>query len=259
MSANYVEKVIAVAKNEVGYLEKKSNSQLDDKTANSGNGNYTKYNRDMHQLYPSVMDFPAEWCDCFVDWCFMKAYGVQQAKNLIGGNFNDYTPSSANLYKVNDAWFTSPKVGDQIFFKNETRICHTGLVYKVGTKYVYTIEGNVSGAVRMCQYELTDSRIAGYGRPRYDKTPTATPTPSNKVVKIDYATQFDYKLKGSYVTTTGLYLRSGAGKDKSIVAEMKGGDTVNCYGYFTPVNGTKWLLVKYKNLTGFCSSKYLRK
>ena len=31
-----IEKVILIAKNEIGYLEKKSNSQLDSKTANSG-------------------------------------------------------------------------------------------------------------------------------------------------------------------------------------------------------------------------------
>ena len=62
--------VINIAKAEVGYLEKKSNSQLDSKTANAGSANYTKYGRDMHAIYPSVMDFPAAWCDCFVDWCF---------------------------------------------------------------------------------------------------------------------------------------------------------------------------------------------
>ena len=41
------EKVISVAKDEVGYLEKKSDKDLDSKTANSGNGNYTKYARDL--------------------------------------------------------------------------------------------------------------------------------------------------------------------------------------------------------------------
>ena len=38
-----IEKVILIAKNEIGYLEKKSNSQLDSKTANAGSNNYTKY------------------------------------------------------------------------------------------------------------------------------------------------------------------------------------------------------------------------
>lgn len=175
--ANTVDKVLKIAEAEVGYLEKKSNSQLDSKTANAGKANYTKYGRDMHNIYPSVMDFPAAWCDAFVDWCFYMAYGVCNAKGLLGGNFNDYTPSSAQLYKNKKAWYKNPKVGDQIFFKNSTRINHTGLVYKVDNKRVYTIEGNTSGAsgviangggVCKKSYALNNSRIAGYGRPKYD-------------------------------------------------------------------------------------------
>ena len=176
--ANTVDKVLKIAEAEVGYLEKKSNSQLYDKTANAGSANYTKYGKEMHDIYPSIMDFPASWCDAFTDWCFYKAYGVCNAKGLIGGDFNDYTPSSAQLYKNKNAWYTSnPKIGDQIFFKNSTRICHTGLVYKVDDAYVYTIEGNTSGAngviangggVCKKKYKLNYSSIAGYGRPKYD-------------------------------------------------------------------------------------------
>ena len=176
--ANTVDKVIKIAESEVGYLEKKSNAQLYDKVANAGSANYTKYGKEMHDIYPSVMDFPAAWCDAFVDWCFYKAYGVSTAKSLIGGNFDDYTPSSAQMYKNKGAWYTSnPKIGDQIFFKNSTRICHTGLVYKVDSTYVYTIEGNTSGAngvvangggVCKKKYALNYSSIAGYGRPKYD-------------------------------------------------------------------------------------------
>lgn len=92
------------------------------------------------------MDYPAAWCDAFVDWCFYKAYGVANAKALIGGQFNDYTVASANLYKKKGAWHTTPKVGDQVFFKNSSRICHTGLVWKVTDTTVYTIEGNTSSA-----------------------------------------------------------------------------------------------------------------
>lgn len=190
-----INKVINIALGEVGYLEKKSNKDLDKKTANAGSANYTKYGRDMHELYPSVMDFPAAWCDCFVDWCFQTAYGVSNAKGLLGGNFNDYTPSSAQLYKNKNAWYTSPKVGDQIFFKNSSRICHTGLVYKVDSLYVYTIEGNTSsasgvvangGCVAAKKYLKTYSKIAGYGRPNYgdqsefNKASAAPATPAKK-------------------------------------------------------------------------------
>lgn len=175
---NTVDKVLIVALNEVGYLEKKSNVQLDDKTANAGSANYTKYGRDMHNIYPTVMDFPAAWCDAFVDWCFYMAYGVATAKSLLNGNFDDYTVASAQMYKNKGAWHASPKVGDQIFFTDSKGgICHTGLVYDVDGHTVYTVEGNTSGAsgviangggVCKKSYPLSHNRIAGYGRPKYD-------------------------------------------------------------------------------------------
>jgi hypothetical protein len=183
--ANTVDKVIKVASNEVGYLEKsaaayrKDKDILWNKTAGAGSDNYTKYGYEMHKLYPSIMDFPAYWCDCFVDWCFNKAYGTSNAKALIGGDFNDYTVASAQLYKNKKAFHTNnPKVGDQIFFNNGSRICHTGLVVEVKGGYVYTIEGNTSGAsgvvsngggVARKKYPINSARISGYGRPKYDK------------------------------------------------------------------------------------------
>ena len=114
-----VNTVINIALAEEGYLEKASDKNLDSKTVNAGSNNYTKYGKEMHQLYPSVTDFPAAWCDCFVDWCFMKAYGVSNAKGLLGGDFNDYTVASAKLYKDKNAYhYSDPKIGDQIFFNN---------------------------------------------------------------------------------------------------------------------------------------------
>ncbi|MCC8066403.1 MAG: glucosaminidase domain-containing protein [Clostridiales bacterium] len=169
--------VIAVAEAEIGYLEKASNASLDSKTTNAGSANYTKYGRDMHNLLPSVMDFPAAWCDAFVDWCFYKAFGETVAKQLLCGNFDDYTVNSAQYYKNKGQWHTSsPKAGDQVFFKNSSGICHTGLVTKVDSSKIYTIEGNTSsasgvvangGCVRDKSYALTYSSIAGYGRPDY--------------------------------------------------------------------------------------------
>ena len=184
-----IQKLLSIAAAEVGYVEKASNKDLDSKTANPGSANYTKYGRDMHTLYPSVMDFPAAWCDCFVDWCFYKCFGTANAKGLLGGDFNDYTVSSAQLYKNKNAYYKSnPLIGDQIFFNNGTRICHTGLVYSVDSKYVYTYEGNTSdgnnivvsngGCVAKKKYLLTNSKIDGYGRPNYAAYTTATTLPT---------------------------------------------------------------------------------
>lgn len=182
--ANTVNKVLTIARAEIGYLEKsKAAYQKDpkviyEKKKGAGSDNYTKYGKEMHDIYPSVMDFPAYWCDAFVDWCFYKAYGKANAKGLLAGDFNDYTVASAQLYKNKGAWHTTPQIGDQIFFNNGLRICHTGIVVDVKDGKVYTIEGNTSGAsgvvsngggVTMKYYTVGSARISGYGRPKYDR------------------------------------------------------------------------------------------
>lgn len=187
MGKNYnAQVVINIALNEDGYLEKssaaykKNKNIIYEKTKGAGSDNYTKYGKEMHDLYPAVMDFPAYWCDCFVDWCFYKAYGVSSAKALLSGNFDDYTVNSKALYVAKGAYIKRgegiPKKGDQIFFNNGTRVCHTGIVYDVDKTYVYTVEGNTSvgsavvangGGVSKKKYALSYNKIDGYGRPPY--------------------------------------------------------------------------------------------
>jgi len=132
-----IEKVILIAKNEIGYLEKKSNSQLDSKTANSGSANYTKYWRDVK---PSYQGQP--WCACFVSWCFMKAFGLNKAKKLLKHWPYVYCPTMSGLFTLN----ANPKVGDIVIFKHNDTFTHTGLVTAVVGDRFYTIEGNTSGA-----------------------------------------------------------------------------------------------------------------
>lgn len=177
MMVTMLDKVLALALGEVGYLEKKSNAQLDDKTANAGDKNYNKYAAYLIKMIGSPYVQAQPWCDMFVDWLFVTIFGVKRAKQMIGG-WSCYTPTSAQYYKKMGAWFSTPKVGDQIFFKNSQRICHTGIVYAIDSKYVYTVEGNTSsasgvvtngGAVAKKKYLLSYSRIAGYGRPKYDE------------------------------------------------------------------------------------------
>ena len=47
---HYVEDVINVAKEEIGYFEKATDKGLDKKTSNVGNGHYTKYARDLDNI-----------------------------------------------------------------------------------------------------------------------------------------------------------------------------------------------------------------
>lgn len=180
-------KVIQIASAEVGYLEKSKSaytankSILYEKTKGAGKDNYTKYGYEMHQIYPTVMDFPAAWCDCFVDWCFYKAYGISNAKKILGGNFDDYTVNSCKLYKDRGALYTTPQVGDQVFFTKNgkyTGCYHTGLVIAVNGNKFITIEGNTSagstvvangGGVAKKSYTLKSGSHL-FGRPLYGET-----------------------------------------------------------------------------------------
>lgn len=177
-------KVIQVAEAEVGYLEKKTNASLDDKTANAGDKNYTKYARDLDALgFYNGKKNGVAWCDIFVDWCFVQAYGLEAALKLtcqvLGkSNCGAGCKYSRGYYQKKGRLFDAPQAGDQIFFWPKDAIGgpavqHTGLVYAVDNTYVYTIEGNTSGAngvianggVCKKKYKLTYNRIAGYGRP----------------------------------------------------------------------------------------------
>lgn len=266
-----VSQVLSVADAEVGYLEKRSDTHLYNKTANVGYNNYTKYGKEMHALYPAVMDYPAAWCDAFVDWCFYKAYGKDAAKVLLCGDFDDYTPVSAQYYKDKGRFYTGdPMPGDQIFFKNSSgTICHTGLVYLVDKSRVYTIEGNTSGAsgviangggVCRKSYAPNYGRIAGYGRPNYDMEATEPV----QTMSTDAAKSYDKSLAGTYVVTaSALNLRAGAGQEKQILAAMPKGQIAQNYGYYTAVAGTKWLYILWQtdgiSYIGFASGDYLKR
>lgn len=186
--SNYASKLIEIAQKEVGYLEKKSNSNLSSKTANAGYNNYTKYAKELDKLgyfYNGPKNGYA-WCDVFVDWCFVQAFGAEEAMKLLQQPKKSYGAGcgySAKYFSDKDQFHVkNPKPGDQIFFwdSKKTKVAHTGIVYSVDNTYVYTIEGNTSsssgvvangGGVFKKKYKLNYGRIYGYGRPKYDKEP----------------------------------------------------------------------------------------
>lgn len=180
-------KLIEVALEEVGYLEKETNAQLDADTENAGDENFTKYARDLDALrfYNGRKNGHA-WCDVFVDWCFVTAYGEAAALKLtFQPGFSLFNKGagcrySYRYYEERGRIFREPRVGDQVFFHSADGgdICHTGLVYDADDVYVYTVEGNTSsaegvvangGSVNKKRYALTDPRLAGYGRPCYEE------------------------------------------------------------------------------------------
>ena len=193
MSKCYASAVLAIAAAEIGYHEKKSNSQLGNPTANAGSANYTKYARDFDEKYPKWYNGKKNgfaWCDMFVDWCMLTAFGYADALRLLcqpersagaGCTYSLMYYEKQGRYHAKD-----PKPGDQIFFStahSKSNVSHTGLVEKVDGSKVYTIEGNTSDQVARRSYYLSNSYIVGYGRPAYDAEPgnanADSQTPSN--------------------------------------------------------------------------------
>jgi hypothetical protein len=178
---NTVDKVLNVAREQIGYLEKRTPYDEDSKTGNAGYNNYTKYGRDLVKWIGGPYADGVYWCDEFVDWCFVVAYGMEEAKKLLGG-WSAYCPTSVQFFKNLGEWHASnPKKGDVIYFldsKNEAG--HTGIVESVDSTTVYTIEGNTSssegvvpngGGVFRKSYSLNYRKILGYGRPKYATKP----------------------------------------------------------------------------------------
>ena len=170
------EKVINVALNEVGYREKENNSNLDDKTANAGDENFTKYARDLDNVpgFYNGKKNGYDWCDIFVDWCFVKALGAERAMQLLNQPEKSGGAGcgvSMSYFEKIERLFKSPSLGDQIFFTDGESIYHTGLVYDVDDTKVYTVEGNTNGGqVAKKSYPLGASYIRGYGRPLWNES-----------------------------------------------------------------------------------------
>lgn len=176
------ERLISIALAEEGYLEKRNTEQLDEKTANAGDRNYTKYARDLDKIsYFNGRKQGVAWCAVFVSWCFQKTFGKALALKLqcqpTTSNSGAGCNSAMRYYKNKGQLYTYPEWGDQVFFWSSGSTAeagHTGIVEAVRDNRVYTIEGNTSsgaeviangGAVCRKSYLLTNSRIAGYGRP----------------------------------------------------------------------------------------------
>lgn len=154
------EKVLDVARAELGYVESPPNS------------NRTKYGK----AYP--MDGNA-WCAMFVWWVFREA----EVSELIPKTA--YTPTFADWFRKRGAWSTKPRPGAIVFFDfpndGVNRISHVGIVEAVfANGDVQCIEGNTSPGNGGSQRDgggvwrrVRRAGIVGYGYPAYSGAPAA--------------------------------------------------------------------------------------
>ena len=208
-------KMNQITKKEVGYLEKKSNKNLDSKKANAGNNNYTKYWRD---ISPSLQG--SFWCACFITWCLVQSFGKTVAQKLLLGSYPFLACQELyDVFKSKGRVHDKPEVGDIVVFWSygQKRFYHTGYVWKVTSNEFFTREGNSGnskevtpngGGVNSKSYSISSAIIAGH-----------------KFLRPDYSDKLTVKTKknnlGCYAKCDLKSKKLGSFKKGTVVAVVK--------------------------------------
>lgn len=116
--------------------------------------------------------------------------------------------------------------------------------------------------------------IRGFGVPKYDKESIRQAGNSGgtfhscnkeeicaqkRFCQGRIATSRNNSLAGTYVTTSDLNMRTGAGTGNTVILTLLEGAEVKCYGYYSTKDGVKWYLVAIDKYAGFVNSKWLKK
>ena len=151
------DKVIAVAKSQVGYHE-----------GRDPNGNWNN-----HQKYsPAVPGLEwsqgMAWCATFVSWVAMKAEVAALFPRTAS------TDTAASWYQSRGRWSTFPAIGAQGFLAHGGDEFHTFIVARYDDTYIYTFEGNSNtngspqgDGVYALKRRRRDDVVEGYGYPAY--------------------------------------------------------------------------------------------
>lgn len=148
-------KLIGWVKAEVGYPE--------------GSNNWNKY----APIVTPLIGWNAQsqpWCDIFTDAAFIRCFGLADAAKMTYqpiGSGSAACRYSAQFFKDNGAWSSSPEAGAVIFFYYDGAINHQGIVTDVSGGLVHTVEGNSGDKVSEHTYVVGDRVIAGYGIPKW--------------------------------------------------------------------------------------------
>ena len=254
-----LEKVIEVARAELGYLEKQYKYRNNDevlyhKTKGAGSDNITKYWKVTKPEWNG-----SAWCADWITWVFQTALGKERAKELLKHYPYVYCPTMKGLFKL----YANPKVGDIVIFYRNGVFAHTGLVIAVDGDKFTTFEGNTSGASGIipngggvCQKTYYNSKLPGtkFCRPAYSSTAITSDT--NKVVVAD--DMHTVKWKG-YVnigknTKLAVRLQPNTKAKECSFSGLKQGTEVG-----VSYEQGDWYLIKYNGKFGYVQSQYIGK
>ena len=254
-----LEKVIEVAKSDLGYLEKalkyKNNKEiLYDKTKGASDENTTKHWFEIKQEWQGQ-----PWCAIWICWVFTRALGEKRAKELLKHYPYTYCPTMSGLFTLH----ANPKVGDIVIFKRNGIFVHTGLVIAVDGDKFTTIEGNTSGASNIvangggvCQKTYYNSKLIGtkFCRPAYSSTTITSDT--NKVVVADdmHTVKFKGFVNIGKNTKLAVRLQPNASAKECSFSGLKQGIEVG-----VSYEQGDWYLIKYDGKFGYVQKQYISK
>ena len=243
-----VQPIINWAENERNYTEKDSLTDLDDKTKNAGDDNYTKYSQEVDALGVFSAQVQGQpWCATWVTDGFINTYGVDKGLDMLCQPSKNSNAAccgdAAEYYQKADRWYTSPQIGDQVFFKTtKYQYAHTGIVTEVTDTEVTTIEGNTSsekgvisngGAVTKKHYPVGYSGFKGFGRPKYEAK-QEEPDFEPYVVRL---------------TAIALNVRTGPGTQYPVAMVIRGGGAFTIVaeenGFGKLKSGAGWIMLQH--------------
>lgn len=167
-----VEQFLAIARSQVGYVEKQSDKDLESFRGNPGNQNYTKYG----QWYGLN---PAQWCQMFVSWCAymacVSAHDYQPGWYKDGDNWiyrkqggeyarDEWIKDGGRWYVFDGAshmvrgWYKDSS-GDWYYMAGDGAMCASQWVYKGDNAYYLT----ASGAMARNAYVRSEKPISPGG------------------------------------------------------------------------------------------------
>ena len=153
-----IDKIVSAAKSQIGTCEPDGDD---------------KYIKVYNEATGSTFGMDVAWCAIFVTWvmivCNVAKEVVLRFASCTAGMKWFIKQGRWKNAKAYGGTYT-PVPGILIFFSKGHKLTdpsHVGIVTKVTSTYVYTVEGNTSDAVHERKYLLNDPYIIGYGVPSY--------------------------------------------------------------------------------------------